>query len=428
MKIIFYLSLFTISKSYKIKLAEDVMNHCLRITIIETQHHTILLDNDHDTDTMLKDCLIKNIYKNQSLLLLQGVINNLPKKVTTTIKPNVAIITRELNYEFLNNSSLRKVIKSHSNLLYIISTDKTKFTCNDGTFSEPIFTSVQSFLNSLWQKHQIIRVVLTFPYTCPGTYVIYDGKIQKNSELYDRTIKILRPKTFDQLSADIMNSGKGLTQGYPLSASIFYRFPTSIIDCNKITQYMKWNKNITDGFCGLDGLVLQDTVNHFKFRVYFPKDGNCTRFGYMDNNTGVVTGSLGCVIKRKIDISFNSRFMVLYANDIFYYLHYVTHDSLCILLPRPDLVPLWYYPYKAYSFWSVILISTSVTALCIVSWFSNIIKNEDSSKLHKQFFDYITCMLFGISIWKQSRFYFLRGISLSCSIIILAIYQVGFGV
>nr|XP_037873736.1 uncharacterized protein LOC119630007 [Bombyx mori] len=150
---------------------------------------------------------------------------------------------------------------------------------------------------------------MTFPVSCPNTYVIYDGKQKTNASLYDRTIKLVQPRSFNELFQYISDSGKELSEGYPLRAGMFNRFPTSITKCDKIHYYVPYDKDIADGFCGSDGLIMQDTLKYFKFNTIFSRDKNCDRYGYMNRVKGTVTGSLGCIINGEINISFNSRFM-----------------------------------------------------------------------------------------------------------------------
>ncbi|KAJ8717268.1 hypothetical protein PYW08_005667 [Mythimna loreyi] len=64
---------------------------------------------------------------------------------------------------------------------------------------------------------------------------------------------ITRPD-FKQVSKAIKKSGKKLADGYPVTASIFRRHPTSIETCENIHYYTNLNLNLTNGYCGLDGM------------------------------------------------------------------------------------------------------------------------------------------------------------------------------
>ncbi|XP_028032529.1 uncharacterized protein LOC114244817 [Bombyx mandarina] len=336
------------------------------------------------------------------------------------------MLTKGLNQDYLNDSSLKVFFRSHWNFVFIVViSNETSTTCVDGKLEDDGLLRIQKFFNDIWHTHTLINVIMTFPVSCPNTYVIYDGKQKTNASLYDRTIKLVQPRSFTELFQYISDSGKELSEGYPLRAGMFNRFPTSITKCDKIHYYVPYNKDITDGFCGSDGLIMQDTLKYFKFNTIFSRDKNCDRYGYMNRVKGTVTGSLGCVINGKIDISFNSRFMVPYTDERFNYIYFISYDSLCAVLSIPEAHPLWYYPLNDLDLKSWLLILAIIFTVAVVTKIlqssKKDLKEKNSFKI--LFYDYFACMLLGFSLSRKSNHCILRGGCLCASIVFLAIYQ-----
>ncbi|XP_037295076.1 uncharacterized protein LOC115446266 isoform X1 [Manduca sexta] len=414
---------------YKIPLPNLPMKYCLRVTVTD-QFHTIFVDNSNETDQiLLKECIIKNIHLNQTILLLSGPNLNQPKQIISN-QINLIIMTKFLNYGLFDifNKSLHNVRRFHWNIFYIVVTvNDGTYTCKGGKFDEANTNVIQNFLNDFWLTFRMMRVILVFPVSCPQTYVLYGGKLHTSMPLYNRTIKLIRPKTFNELSSAIIKSSEGLTEGYPLKVTIFPRFPTSLPNCNNIRNYINFNGTLTNGICGLDGLIMHDTLKHLKFNVIFINDEQCYQFGYVNYTHLEASGSLGCVLNGTVDISFNSRFMINYGIESFNYLYYVMHDSLCALLPVPKIYPLWHYPHAPINYFLLFDVILVIFLLVPLAWISDRIINkltgQERVTLKACLYDFMICMLCGFSPRRYSRFYLIRGTCLACSIIYLAYYQ-----
>lgn len=416
-----------ISNSYNISI--DTENSSCMSVLKNNVFHTIFFIADNDTDEKLTDCFLKKIHLSQSILLLRGFEEKPPNKQRTTNQPNFVMLTKGLNQDYLNDSSLKLFFRSHWNFVFIVViSNETSTTCVDGKLADDGLLRIQKFFNDLWHTYTMINVIMTFPVSCPNTYVIYDGKQKTNASLYDRTIKLVQPRSFNELFQYISDSGKELSEGYPLRAGMFNRFPTSITKCDKIHYYVPYDKDIADGFCGSDGLIMQDTLKYFKFNTIFSRDKNCDRYGYMNRVKGTVTGSLGCIINGEINISFNSRFMVPYTDDRFNYIYFISYDSLCAVLSIPEAHPLWYYPLNDLELksWLLILaiIFTAAVVTKILQSSKKDLKEKNSFKI--LFYDYFACMLLGFSLSRKSNHCILRGGCLCASIVFLAIYQVSY--
>ncbi|XP_075981632.1 uncharacterized protein LOC142980183 [Anticarsia gemmatalis] len=388
---------------------------------------SVLVDLDGSTDPDLKTCELKRTALSQSVLLIDGchTLHNLVlRKYMSNDDPNVIIMTKHLTNNVFTEPLLSKLLRSHRSPVFFIVTDSDTFKCENGTLERREFLKLQSFMNKLWHRYKITHVGVTFPMSCKYKIAVYYGKRNTVNLIYDRTIKLLDIK---EINKPIKISETKLTEDYPLRANIFFRFPTSINDCKNLHYYTKINLSLTEGYCGLDALVMHDIVKHFKFKLYFPQDQNCYRYGYEIGNN--VTGSLGCIVRKELDISFNSRFMTMYSEDYIFFLHYVAVDSLCAVVKRADVIPVFLYVINVYEFHLWVIIVTVLLTMGICMWVADKFKNKiktDRKREHWFFYikDAFLSTLFGFSIEKSGKLYLLRGTCLCCSIMFVAVYQV----
>ena len=409
---------------------EPIVTNCPLLLPVENYSQTVFLDMDVHTDQDFKTCILKNCVFQQSVLLLTKDVHmemNVTRNfIITTINHNIIITTKYLTSNMLNSTLWRFFIRSNWSPLYIIVTGEKKFKCKNGTMNPKDFSLLDSIMNTLWHRFQIMRVGVVFPFACKHKMVIYDGKRPSSSNLYDRSIQLINATNYDELFLAIKRSGEKLAYDYPLLVGLFYRYPTSIKDCENLHYYVHFNLNLTLGYCGLDGMVVHDILSHLKFNASFFQDEKCDYYGYECN--GIVNGALSCILHNDIDISFNSRFMAQYSDEQLYYLHYVTTDPLCALVKRPDVVPLWHGVYNLFSpeLWA--LIGAVLVVIGGIMWAASMITKSTTGAEIMTFWRYlqdsVTTTILGFSPMKTKTLIFLRSACLLGSVFFLAIYQV----
>jgi hypothetical protein len=121
-------------------------------------------------------------------------------------------------------------------------------------------------------------------------------------------------------------------RGYPLRITLFSRKPTSfpLNPGDKVIDYI-----------GVDGFFMRNLAKRMNFTAIAsgPKDGY--EYGFMFENNGTFTGSLGDILYDRADISLNSRFVKTYGTDDIEFTSSVGFDNLCIIVPKAKLLPKW---------------------------------------------------------------------------------------
>ncbi|XP_061720328.1 uncharacterized protein LOC133527381 [Cydia pomonella] len=408
---------------------EEETRNMLSISFTHT-NQTIFIDIDNDSSVIFKDTLIKSIHdQNHSVILVNEVPDFIygGKIIILEENPNIVFTVKFLNTNVLDSPVLESVLKSHWSPLFIISTtEDSVYNCDDGKFNEEAFNNIEAFLNDLWYKHRIMHAFLNLPYVCPNKYVIYDGMKSNEGELYNRTIKVIRKEHLPELKS---RKAMMLTRNYPLRGSIFYRFPTAVQECEGTDIYIKTSQETSGGFCGLDGLVMSDIVTHFEFNLSLPSLGaDSLKYGYQQQD-GIITGSLGHIVRSDMDLSFNSRFMTRYTTGQLQYifLYPVASDALCVILKQPEVEPLWRYPINAYSFPQWLFILACLTSIGVIMWAFAKIKNKINNARAATLFSYvlnsINAGLFGFFFKRRSNLLLFRASCLCASIMLLAKYQ-----
>ncbi|XP_063626307.1 uncharacterized protein LOC134797888 [Cydia splendana] len=275
-----------------------------------------------------------------------------------------------------------------------------------------------------------MHVFLNLPYVCPNEYVIYDGIKSNEGELYNRTIKIIREEQLPKIKSK--KASRMLTRNYPLRGNIFYRFPTAIQECEGTDIYIKTSQKTSGGFCGLDGLVMSDIVTHFAFNLSLPSLGaDSLKYGYQRQD-GTITGSLGHIVRKDVDLSFNSRFMTKYitGQQKYIFLYPVASDALCVVLKQPEEEPLWRYPINAFSTPQWLFILACLTSIGVIMWafakINNKINNTRAASLLSYVLNSINAGLFGFFFKRRTNLLLFRASCLYASIMLLAEYQASF--
>ncbi|XP_047996690.1 uncharacterized protein LOC125234479 [Leguminivora glycinivorella] len=392
---------------------------------------TIFIDIDNETSVIFKNNLIKYIHDlNHSVILVNQVPSFISsgKIMILAENPNIVFTTKFLNTSVLDSPILDSLLNSHWSALFIIvTTEDSIYNCDDGILNEDAFYNIEEFLNDMWYKHRIMHVFLNLPYVCPNKYVIYDSLKLTEGELYNRTIKLVReehlPGTISRKSARM------LTKNYPLRGNIFDRFPTSIQKCEGTNIYIKTSKETSGGYCGLDGLVMSDIVSHFEFNLSLPYLGaDSVKYGYQQQD-GTVTGSLGHIVRRDVDFSFNSRFMTTYTTgqQAYRFAFPVATDDVCLVLKQPEEEPLWRYPINAYTVLQWVFILACLSIIGFIMWafakIQNKMNNTRAATLLSYVLNSIHAGLFGFFFKRRNNLLLFRVSCLYASIMLLADYQ-----
>lgn len=423
------------SSKTKFKLAPVVTNCSLILPVVNFSQ-TIFIDMDIHSNPELKTCILQHSLSNKSVLLvnvfgpdLDITVNATRDFIRTTDFPNVIVMTRYLTPKMVDSDIWRFFIRSNWSLVYIIVTGDRQFKCKNDKMNPNEFAKLENIMNTLWHRVQIMRIGVVFPFACKQNMIIYNGKKQSTRKLYDRSIKLINASNFKDLSTAIKKSGEKLADGYPIQASIFFRYPTSIRDCENLYYYVNINFNLTGGFCGLDGMMMHDFLSHLKFNLHFPDNVDCYNFGYA--LPGNVSGALGCIIRNEVDISFNSQFMTLYSDEHIHYVNYVKTDTLCALVRKPGIIPLWHTVFNLFSLRQWALIGAAFVAIGGIMWAMAMIRKTMTGLETMTFWWYlhnsVMATFCGFSPMQRRTFLMLRTSCLVGSIFFLAVYQVSFG-
>jgi hypothetical protein len=145
-------------------------------------------------------------------------------------------------------------------------------------------------------------------------------------------------------------------RGYPFRISLFERTPTSFPSHpdDRVSDYI-----------GMDGFFMRDLAVRMNFTTIAgsPKDGN--KYGYMFENNGTFTGSLGDIIYDRAEISLNSRFVKEYGTGDIEFTMPVGFDNLCIVVPKAKRFPKWHALFRVFEL-QVLLALVSVYVACSV--------------------------------------------------------------
>lgn len=431
MKLVLILLTLHASKCMSLQFPDIQPQHYhVPIVNIRGVNQSILYYKENNNDELINS-ILRELFTNQPVVLISG--ENVTTKGLGNRDPNTILVTETLNVKDFETEAFKTIIVSYWSVLYLVITTRNEnYACENGTLNKNAFAETKKYLNELWQVFRIVRVIVAFPYTCPKHYIIYNGKEWSGTAVFNRSIKLITPNNNDELTSDITYSGSPLelTEDYPLRINIFNRFPTSITECNVVDQYTTLNLDIKSDarLCGLDGLIMDDYIKHYKYDILTPTDASCERYGFVDMEHNVTTGSLGCVVREKIDISFNSRFIWQYTKENYFYLHYVTQDALCVIMKRPIRIPLWHYVTNLFTpiIWIVLLIHLSFlgTVTWLTAKISTKFSDERPLKLHSYLLNAIHSAFFGVLLKNDGRFLILKGTSLLSSVILLAVYQV----
>lgn len=156
---------------------------------------------------------------------------------------------------------------------------------------------------------------------------------------------------------------------YPLSVTIFERYPTMVQKQGIPPVFLKTHYaeaiEHSKGYGGFDGFILANLAKVLQFEVVLIKSAES--YGLKTQND-TFTGTLGDVLYHRADISFNARFLIEYGTPDIEFLFPVIGDKVCVIAPSADRIPQWSAIFKCFDVyvWSSFVL---VTCLCGAFWF-----------------------------------------------------------
>jgi hypothetical protein len=155
----------------------------------------------------------------------------------------------------------------------------------------------------------------------------------------------LREKLVVHNEKYIINLARGHTdrlndlRGYPIRITLFLREPTSFPSQpdDKVIDYV-----------GMDGFFMRNLAKKMNFTAIAdsPKDGK--EYGFIFENNGTFTGTLGDILDDRADISLNSRFVKEYGTNNIEFTTHVGFDSLCLIVPKAKQLPKWLALFRVF--------------------------------------------------------------------------------
>lgn len=152
--------------------------------------------------------------------------------------------------------------------------------------------------------------------------------------------------------------------GFPITVSIFDRYPTMVKEIPKYFAPTEMIKAIRkSGYAGYDGFVLGNLATLMDFTVNVISPADKKTYGFKENDT--FTGTLGDIIYRRAEIAFNSRFLISYESMDIRFMVPIICDQVCVIVPAGRTTPKWQAIIKCFDsyFWFtsiLIILFTSI--------------------------------------------------------------------
>ncbi|CAG9767771.1 unnamed protein product [Ceutorhynchus assimilis] len=260
-----------------------------------------------------------------------------------------------LFYDYLNPKNKEETVES-ARFLHVLF-----FTSRYIKFDE-----VVDLLAHMWKKFQILNLIALIPHVSNyNNYILNYKPFVKNSRNSYGQVHIYSLNVIEQNPYLIINSVTNLN-GYPLKVSIFERYPTAIKELPKILQTYPVYKKIpkTSTFYGIDGVVLSEIAYLCNFSIDIASGVENKYYGLVGRN-GSIIGSLGQIIKRRIDFQANSRFLIDYGLSSFEYTYHLYFEYLGVLVLKSGRVPKWLEIFYVFLRESNLMILSSWIICCI---------------------------------------------------------------
>lgn len=222
------------------------------------------------------------------------------------------------NIEDIIDSLESSVFKTRSRSFFIIYI----------TEESPEEENIKEILEMIWNEYKILEVCVA----------ITKVSSMFNFDPIQSKIVLINPK---ENPFGLIHRYRNF-HGYPLKVKLFNREPTSVKDLPESllsTYYRKDIENVNN-MGGIDGFVLGNTIKSLNLSAQITKPIDGIEYGWKLPN-GTFTGTIGEIISRKADISFNGRFIKKYGSEDIEFTYPVFHDRFCILVPKALIIPTW---------------------------------------------------------------------------------------
>lgn len=222
------------------------------------------------------------------------------------------------------------------------------------------FEDIEYLFRRVWEDFGVLNIVFQLPCSCNRRELFMYNPFQKVNDSWGM-VKRFRISEAERDSTEFRNSLQTL-KGYPLHVAMFPRLPTMMRppECMQDERIYQ-NLSRSNGFAGLDGMIMGALAEILNFRpVMAYTSGD---YGLFEN--GTFTGIFGEVAYRKVDISFNSRFVESIDFDLVEYLTPVINDKFCLIVPKSSRVPQWLAIFRCFDVntWILILFTYFVSAI-----------------------------------------------------------------
>lgn len=307
-----------------------LVGNSIKISVLQTNYHRNKI-KDFTTNFFHR---IRSINKTFVIEEINLRKNHLINDVTTM---NYIIIVWSIQVlqKFLIENHSKVIPQNKGNYFIMILNNKKHQNFKD-------------ILKQLWDKHNVLNVVIQGPGTKMYSYYPFNH----TTNTWKST----------QTSEKLQNFNH-----FPLNISVFLMEPTLLYGVPKslTTNPIYQNLTLSRGYGGMDGLLLRELVKYFNFDPIIVE--NFGEYGRVLPN-GTAIGSLGDVVRRKVDLSINSRFLMDYKTQEIEFTFPYDSDELCMLVPKSVKVPVWKILLKCFSTLSWILILVSCI-FCSFFWY-----------------------------------------------------------
>lgn len=291
-------------------------------------------------DKKNKDLIIDKIVENHLIFIIFRSFSSLNK---TTLKDEW-IVFKNSKRSFFVIFVLEKTIEENP--------------CDTSNFLEMFKYKVGTYFEQIWINLRLIEVTMVFPELCHQEFIIkYDFVETYNDQNYSRGITLLDMWHFKNNPRIILHNYNDFKR-YPLKINTFRRIPT-LVDINIYgfmnQTYVKKDTEKTGYVGGLDGTAIGNLIEKLNFTPVIEVSADGGEYGYKGKN-GIFSGSIGDIIARKMDISFNARFIKAYDTDDIEFTVPVFYDQFCVIVPKAQKVPTWMSIFLVFSVpvWCVI--------------------------------------------------------------------------
>lgn len=172
---------------------------------------------------------------------------------------------------------------------------------------------------------------------------------------------------------------------FPLTFSIFDRYPSMITDYSRNFNYTGASQKVTKkiGYGGVDGLILGNLAEILDFKAVLISPKDTDHYGHKAPN-GSYTGSLGDILYGRADAAFNSRFLIKYDSLDIEFLLPTLGDRVCVVAPSAAQIPQWLAVLRCFDtfFWFALLF-TVIVATGAYIWINYYDEMHERNAVHQ---------------------------------------------